>query len=782
MATIYDIAGTTSHTFTLGDGTTIFYGVANPSDSLGKVGDIYVRMTMKESKVIEIDSGELKTYESNGSIVKVIDFYYEWDGTKWNLLTFIDDVENDNDRTNYPTAYQQEHGTPLPAGTIITQNDNDKKYLWSNNDWSEVTVTTISGEFPSTPTLWDVVKETKNSYQQWNGTDWVQLGPDYNTNKKLGRIYYKEAFNNDSRWNFIKSYSFDDDVIHAIETYTNSNDFKIAIESADNDIVQPIDPDDSNTDIDYEVNHGAYGVTRYAVDSEAIVSSENKEELYTNYQSYKADSDEHLPQIFDSMTNEFIALTPAQVADNVKTEMKRAIMVEGKLSELNNAYFGNADKADLVTALNHEASSRDTKDLDLQSQIDAITSKSDVVDVVQYYDKDDPSITPPPAASASDIVHYDTSKLGNDDVVKVLTDENENYSVSYYRFNRVPETYNVMVASKAALNAYDTSLLHADDIAIVENDESAPSPYTNKKTYYKLSVNGTTKTWVYQGAETESWTYVGSVDAYYTRAQSDSMFMHKAAGSYETETVIGTKTFTSTIIRSGALSTSDLIVTQVNDTNNKGSIETDALYSSSKVYNRMKVTNTTASNKTGYLDLQVSDTGVGTLSLGGSVSSWANNNSSISKDSTNVALVGWVNKSGVDGNNNPYNNIVHLDGTETISGAKTFTGSITATNAVVTVATQNRGDSSTKAASTAFVADGLSLKQDTINYQTTDANKCFAVNSAGNGLEWRTVHDITTLSGLDDTTITSANNGEVLVYNGSKWVNGHQTTATIRYW
>ena len=47
MATIYNIAGTTSHSFTLGDGITIFYGLADPTDDMGNIGDIYVRLKMK---------------------------------------------------------------------------------------------------------------------------------------------------------------------------------------------------------------------------------------------------------------------------------------------------------------------------------------------------------------------------------------------------------------------------------------------------------------------------------------------------------------------------------------------------------------------------------------------------------------------------------------------------------------------------------------------------------------------------------------------------------------
>lgn len=55
----------------------------------------------------------------------------------------------------------------------------------------------------------------------------------------------------------------------------------------------------------------------------------------------------------------------------------------------------------------------------LQNQIDAIVSKSDVVDVVQTY---------------QDLQNYDTTALGNNDIVKVLSDSQHNNSESYYRW------------------------------------------------------------------------------------------------------------------------------------------------------------------------------------------------------------------------------------------------------------------------------------------------------------------------------------------------------------
>lgn len=62
----------------------------------------------------------------------------------------------------------------------------------------------------------------------------------------------------------------------------------------------------------------------------------------------------------------------------------------------------------------------DSQDIDtLQTQIDAIVSKSDVVDVVGTYEQ---------------LLRYDTSKLKDKDVIKVLLDSTHNDARSYYRW------------------------------------------------------------------------------------------------------------------------------------------------------------------------------------------------------------------------------------------------------------------------------------------------------------------------------------------------------------
>ena len=72
-----------------------------------------------------------------------------------------------------------------------------------------------------------------------------------------------------------------------------------------------------------------------------------------------------------------------------------------------------------TTNIANEIIDRQNADNGLQTQIDAIVSKSDVVDIVGTY---------------AELQAYDTSTLGNNDVVKVISDSTHNNAPSYYRW------------------------------------------------------------------------------------------------------------------------------------------------------------------------------------------------------------------------------------------------------------------------------------------------------------------------------------------------------------
>lgn len=73
-----------------------------------------------------------------------------------------------------------------------------------------------------------------------------------------------------------------------------------------------------------------------------------------------------------------------------------------------------------------ETTARETADNGLQAQIDAITASSDVVDVVD---------------TKADLDDYDTTKLHDNDIVKVLEDETHSDAISYYRWGATAEAF-----------------------------------------------------------------------------------------------------------------------------------------------------------------------------------------------------------------------------------------------------------------------------------------------------------------------------------------------------
>lgn len=82
--------------------------------------------------------------------------------------------------------------------------------------------------------------------------------------------------------------------------------------------------------------------------------------------------------------------------------------------------------------LEDEALAREQADEDLQSQIDTIKDNPDVVDIV---------------ASYADLQAYDTSKLTDQDVIRVLADETHDGQSTYYRWDKQTSTWTFIGAT-----------------------------------------------------------------------------------------------------------------------------------------------------------------------------------------------------------------------------------------------------------------------------------------------------------------------------------------------
>lgn len=122
-----------------------------------------------------------------------------------------------------------------------------------------------------------------------------------------------------------------------------------------------------------------------------------------------------------------------------------------------------------TNAIGQEATDRQNADVNLQSQIDAITVSSDVIDVLGTY---------------QDLLNYDTSHVKANDIIKVLQDSTHNDAVSYYRWiitNHVG-AWNYVGSEGPYYTKGETNTL-------LNLKANADNVYTKNETYNKTELN-----------------------------------------------------------------------------------------------------------------------------------------------------------------------------------------------------------------------------------------------------------------------------------------------------
>lgn len=211
------------------------------------------------------------------------------------------------------------------------------------------------------------------------------------TSRLVGRIYYRCIVDGVECWEHVKNYSFDEPIINVLETSDISNNYRISIQKA----LQPNEDPNSTTENDFEVAHDNYGVVRFSTDNEAKSGK-------------RVDTVINPKQLIDNI-NDLIA--KHNVASDTHQDIRQAIV-----DETNRALA--AEKV-LQENINTEASTRENADKNLQTQIDAINARKDVVDVV---------------GTIEELEAYDTSSLTELDIVKVLSDSTQADRQSYYRW------------------------------------------------------------------------------------------------------------------------------------------------------------------------------------------------------------------------------------------------------------------------------------------------------------------------------------------------------------
>lgn len=123
--------------------------------------------------------------------------------------------------------------------------------------------------------------------------------------------------------------------------------------------------------------------------------------------------------------------------------------------------------SEVQAAISIEATAREDADNNLQTQIDAISASSDVTDIVGTY---------------AELQNYDTSTLGDNDIIKVLQDESQNGETTYYRWSTTTQSFTLIgeegpyytkAQADALLNAKQDTLTAGANIQISNNTISA---------------------------------------------------------------------------------------------------------------------------------------------------------------------------------------------------------------------------------------------------------------------------------------------------------------------
>lgn len=120
--------------------------------------------------------------------------------------------------------------------------------------------------------------------------------------------------------------------------------------------------------------------------------------------------------------------------------------VSNSISAHNQSTSAHQDIRQLIT---DEATTRFNADNALQGQIDAITSASDVVDIVGTY---------------AELEAYGTQHLKDNDVIKVLQDETHNDAMTYYRWSTHTETWTYIGAEGPYYTKSETNTLLDDKL------------------------------------------------------------------------------------------------------------------------------------------------------------------------------------------------------------------------------------------------------------------------------------------------------------------------------
>lgn len=122
--------------------------------------------------------------------------------------------------------------------------------------------------------------------------------------------------------------------------------------------------------------------------------------------------------------------------------------------------------------LEDEEEARQNADINLQNQIDSIVASSDVVDIVGTY---------------QELLNYDTTHLGDNDIIKVLDDSTHNNATSYFRWKKSTATWQYIGSEGPYYTKSETDTLLNGKVNVVSGKGLSTNDFTNED---KTKLNG----------------------------------------------------------------------------------------------------------------------------------------------------------------------------------------------------------------------------------------------------------------------------------------------------
>lgn len=172
-------------------------------------------------------------------------------------------------------------------------------------------------------------------------------------------------------------------------------------------------------------------------------------------------------QTIEMQPEAYVAGQGGGAVNSVNGQTGDVVLTTSDLENTSDYQTGSEVESAISQAINVEVTARQAADNNLQTQIDGITASSDVTDIVGTY---------------AELEDYDTSSLGNNDIIKVLQDESQNDETTYYRWSTTTQSFTLIgeegpyytkSAVDTLLNAKQNTLTAGSNITISSDTISA---------------------------------------------------------------------------------------------------------------------------------------------------------------------------------------------------------------------------------------------------------------------------------------------------------------------